>query len=162
MTLLDELSKTAQADKYIMLSSPEGPELKTEVDNMKESIGEYFPSKFLKADDVKVDTTVTISELKEEKVGEDTKPVIYFEEVDKGLVLNKTNSLKIAKILGSDKPIDWPGKKIVLCTALVTYKSEEVPAIRVKEFVPDAAGQPPAVPFSPERTIKEMEEWEAT
>ncbi len=138
MTSLEELSKTVRADKCIMLSPVR--ELKTEVDNMKESIGEYFPSKFLKADDVKADTAVTISELKEEKVGEDTKPVIYFEEVDKGLVLNKTNSLKIAKLVGSDKPIDWPGKKIVLCTALVTYKSEEVPAIRVK-----AAGESPAV-----------------
>lgn len=124
----------------IMLSG--NGNIEDEVDSMKETIGDYFPSKFLKADDVKAETAVTISELKEEKVGEDTKPVIYFEEVDKGLALNKTNSLKIAKILGSDKPIDWPGKKITLYTALVTYKSEEVPAIRVKEFIPEAAAQP--------------------
>jgi len=159
MTSLEDLAKTVRADKCIMLSG--NGNIETEVDNMKESIGEYFPSKFLKADDVKAETAVTISELKEEKVGEDTKPVIYFEEVDKGLVLNKTNSLKIAKVLGSDKPIDWPGKKVVLCTALVTYKSEEVPAIRVKEFIP-AAGQPPAASFSPEEVYESMGEWMRT
>jgi len=157
MTSLEELSKTVRVDKCIMLSG--NGNIEKEVDNMKESIGDYFPSKFLKADDVKGEQPVTISELKEEKVGEDTKPVIYFEEVDKGLVLNKTNSLKIAKILSSDKPIDWPGKKIVLYTALVTYKSEEVPAIRVKEFIPTAAGEQPAASFSPEETISDTKEW---
>lgn len=108
---------------------------------MKKTIGEYFPSKFLKAQDIKGETPLTISDLKEETLREksDPQPVLYFEETDKGLVLNLTNSNKLIQILSSDNPHDWFGRKITLITALVSFKGEEVPAIRVKAFVPKKA-----------------------
>ena len=99
---------------------------------MEKTVEDYFPSRFLKSDDVKADTPVTISKIEEEKVGEDMKPIVYFEETDKGLVLNVTNARKIADIVGSDKISEWPGNKITLHTVLVNYRKEEVPAIRVK------------------------------
>lgn len=107
---------------------------------MKETTDEYFPSRWLKAEDFEDDKEVsaTISEIKEEKVGEDTKPVVYFTELEKGLVLNKTNSTKIAQGLGK-RFSDWPGSTVVLVTANVMYKSELVPCIRVKKAVKAAS-----------------------
>jgi hypothetical protein len=96
------------------------------------SVSDSFPSRFLKAEDVRADAKVIITDVKKEKVGEDEKPVVYFEGVDKGLVLNKTNGLRIAKIVKSDKYVDWPGQPVVLYTAEVQFHGEDVPALRVK------------------------------
>jgi len=123
----------------------------------QETIGEYYPTKYLRAADIKVDTTVTIAKVEEAIMGDDTKPVVFFNEFAKGLVLNKTNGLHIAQLLGSERFSEWTGKAIVLCQMPVQFKGEVMQAIRVK-----AAGEKPVVNSSPEKTIKEMEEWEAT
>lgn len=116
----------------------------------KETIGEYFPSKFLKAEDIKSDLTLTIKGLEEEPVGkDDTKPVMRFTEIEKGFVMNKTNSLTITDLLGTDRPAEWMGKKITLFKTSVPFGNEMKPAIRVK-----AAGESPAVNDSPDKTIK--------
>ena len=135
----------------IMLSSDGN--IEKEVDEMtQDTIGDYFPTKYLRADDIKVDTTVTIANVEEAIMGDDTKPVVFFNEFAKGLVLNKTNGLHIAQLLGSEKFSEWTGKAIVLYQMPVQFKGEIMQAIRVK-----AAGEQPVVNSS-----SDIEEWMAT
>ena len=100
------------------------------------NLNDAFPSKYLKAGDLPEEgsQTVTIEKIGLEEVGRDkqTKPVIYFEELDRGLVCNKTNARTIARSLGSEDFDDWNGRKIALYRADVDFQGEMVEAIRVK------------------------------
>lgn len=100
-----------------------------------------FPSKYLKAADILVsgknEVTVEI-----EKVYMDTlqtrdgksekKPVMSFQKTEKLLVLNKTNAMAIAELLGPETE-EWTGKKINLCAARVSAFGKEVDAIRIRK-----------------------------
>ena len=62
-------------------------------------VNEAFPSKFLKADDLQ-DRTVklTIDRVEMDEVGDGRKPIAYFKDAKKGLVLNVTNARAIATL----------------------------------------------------------------
>lgn len=99
------------------------------------NINQAFPSKYLKASDLNDQTvTVKIADVKVEQVGQnqDTKPVAYFEGKKKGLVLNKTNSRKIAQIAGSPETEDWAGVEIAIFPTETEFGGESVECIRVK------------------------------
>lgn len=103
---------------------------------------QMFPSKWLAATDFgDEDVVVTIKALEFETVGqkgdEEDKPVLYFREFKKGLVLNKTNCKTIAKLLG-DETDDWEGKKITLFTVEVEYQGQQTLGIRVRSRLPKA------------------------
>src|SRR5262249_45901746 len=101
---------------------------------MGTSIHALFPSNFLKAADLKGQRrTVTITKITREEIGKgkERKAVVYFAEAKKGLVLNKTNAVKIAKVTGFDDYTQWPGKKIALVATEVEFKGDLTPAIRV-------------------------------
>ena len=104
---------------------------------------EMFPSKYLRAADFEDgDAVVTIERLEEDNVGmgKDAKDVwvLFFDELDKGLILNKTNTNTIAKLYGDDTD-DWIGKKVTLFATEVQFQSEMVEAIRVRSKAPKAA-----------------------
>jgi hypothetical protein len=63
-------------------------------------------------------------------------PILYFQGVPKGMVLNKTNAKVIAAAY-TDETDAWQGMPIVLFPAMVAFGAETVEAIRVK--VPSAA-----------------------
>lgn len=99
------------------------------------NINQAFPSKYLKASDLNdASVTVKISDVKIEQVGQnkDTKPVAYFHGKTKGLVLNKTNSRKIAAIAGSPETEDWVDTEIVIYPTETEFGGESVECIRVK------------------------------
>lgn len=99
------------------------------------NINQAFPSKYLKASDLNDQTvTVTIADIKIEQVGQDrdTKPVAYFQGKTKGLVLNKTNSRKIASIAGSPETDDWVGVEVAIFPTETEFAGESVECIRVK------------------------------
>lgn len=99
------------------------------------NINQAFPSKFLKASDLNDEThVVKIADVKIEQVGQnqDTKPVAYFEGKKKGLVLNKTNSRKIANIAGSPETEDWVGVEVAIFPTETEFGGESVECIRVK------------------------------
>lgn len=82
-------------------------------------IGELTTSKFLKAADFPEPALLTIRDVTKENVAKPNEPkkergVMFFDEREKGLVLNATNLKRAANACGSDDTDDWKGKKIVV------------------------------------------------
>jgi hypothetical protein len=99
------------------------------------NIGDAFPSKYLKASDLKGQQPVVVmGEVKFEAVGQsrEMKAVLYFEGKEKGMVLNKTNANKITEIVGSALTEDWRGHQVRLYPSVTTFQGEEVECLRVK------------------------------
>jgi hypothetical protein len=111
------------------------------------NIDTAFPSKYLKASDLNGRTvTVTIARVEMEKVGDDRKPIIYFEGKSKGLVCNKTNANMIAKIANSRDTDEWTGVSITLIDAEVEFQGEPTRAIRVRPATKAATRPAPPPP----------------
>ena len=105
-------------------------------------ISEEFPSKYLKADDLRGrDHRVTIARVEREKMGDDFKLVVYFNGKEKGVVLNKTNSYAIAAAYG-DETNDWFGNDVILFSVMTEYGGKTTPAIRIR--IPVARDNRPA------------------
>ena len=124
----------------------------------KRTIHSVKKSKYLTRADVDPAIVVTIKEVAEEELDTQTGPemkwVVYFEELEKGTVLNWVNSQTIAKILGSESFDDWPGGKIVLYDdPNVTFGKQLVGGIRVR-----APRQRPAA--KPKQNIETEEEFD--
>lgn len=95
-------------------------------------VSEAFPSKWLSAADLNdQNVRVTMKHVEIEKIGDDTKPVLYFKGKTKGLVLNKTNSNSIAAAYG-DEMDDWSGSELILFPVMTDYQGKQVEAIRVR------------------------------
>lgn len=118
------------------------------------NVNEKFAGRFLKANvDVHEDQplNVTISEVTEELVGvgrdAENKLIVWFRELDKGLVLNKTNATTIANLYGPETD-DWAGKRITLFWAVTEYQGKPCDSIRVRSKAPadrkPAAARPKA------------------
>ena len=96
------------------------------------NINDAFPSKYLKAADLQErEIPVVIGRIEMETLGTDRRMLIYFNGKEKALVCNITNAKNIAKGYGQNTD-GWIGKTIVLFEAMVDFKGESVPAIRVK------------------------------
>ena len=67
----------------------------------------------------------------------ETKPVIRFNGLDKGLVCNKTNAMELASHFGSETN-GWINKKIELFPTKVPFQGEMKDAIRVRVPAPPA------------------------
>ena len=103
-------------------------------------INEVFPSKYLKASDLQDrEIAVTMAHVELDKLGDDTRPVLYFKGKEKGLVLNKTNANNIASRYGDDTD-EWFGHQIILYPAMVDFQGKTTEAIRVR--VPKGQPQP--------------------
>jgi hypothetical protein len=111
-------------------------------------INQQFPSKYLKADtDIPDDgdLIVTIDTVQIETIGQgadqENKPVVYFRETDKGLVLNKTNAQTIKGLFGFETD-DWEGKRIALFGTEVDFAGKQTLAIRVRMKAPASRNRP--------------------
>ena len=107
-------------------------------------LNDMFPSNYLKAVEIEDDLPVTIHSIKQEQIGDDEKFIVYFNELDKGLVLNKTNAETISQVVGSDDTDDWPGHSITLFVTTVTFQGKPTEAIRIKlrKPKPGKSGKP--------------------
>ena len=108
------------------------------------NIKNAYPSKWLTSADIPedADLALTIKAVSEEKVGQgeaaQSKPVIYFQEVEKGMVCNKTNATTIANLYGPETD-NWPGQRIALFATEVDYQGKQTLAIRVRLKAPKSA-----------------------
>ena len=98
------------------------------------TVSDAFPSNFLKAADLNNRTIkLKIDKVIFEEIGQDKdkKPVMYFQKVPKGLVLNKTNATTIGSIHGQELE-GWTGKEIEIFEQMVPFNGQNVAAIRVR------------------------------
>jgi hypothetical protein len=100
-------------------------------------LSDLFPSKWLTAADLdEKDMTVTVRSVQIETMQDGVdKPVLYFEETDKGLVCNKTNGKTIAALYGNDTD-DWISQRISLYPTTVDFQGKQTEAIRVRPRAP--------------------------
>jgi len=106
------------------------------------NIDDFYPSKFVRASDLKgKEIEVTIDRIESEEFEEDggkrNKPVIHFRNNGvKPLVANKTNSMLIATALGSKDYETWAGKSIRLYPDMETYRGQVHEVVRVRRALP--------------------------
>ncbi len=116
------------------------------------NIDQAFPSNYIKASDLAGRAVpVVIDRVAVEEVGrnKDTKPVLYFRGKEKGLVLNRTNSNKIAELAGSKDTEDWTGVQIAIYPTNTEFGGETVECIRVKAVPPRQQQTAPAAAVAP-------------
>lgn len=106
------------------------------------TMNDLFPSPYLTAHDVAHKPTVTVKSfskktMKNKQGEEEVKPVIFFNEFEKGMVLNKTNANTIAGLYGAVLE-DWIGERVTLHSVMVEAFGESTEAIRVMNSKPSA------------------------
>lgn len=125
------------------------------------NINDAFPSNYLKASDLgDAQPVVTIDRVELEPVGRDKemKPIVYFTGKQKGLVLNKTNSKKIAEIATSPDTDDWAGVAVKLYATETEFAGETVECIRIKSAAPKGPRQ--SRPRTEEPPVEPMDDSE--
>ncbi len=101
-------------------------------------IGELTNSKFLKQSDIDSPKLWTISDVKKQNVAPENKDpeykgVMFFEESEKGMVLNKVNLQRAQTTCKSDDTNDWIGQKIVVFVdEEVEYGGKQVGGLRLR------------------------------
>ena len=96
------------------------------------NINDAFPSNYVKASDLKgKEVVLKISRVAMEDIGGDHKPIVYFHGAEKGMVLNKTNSMNIATLYGPETD-GWVGKEVLLYPTWVDFQGRSVEAVRVR------------------------------
>lgn len=118
------------------------------------NINDAFPSNYLKASDIRgAEPVVAIDRVDFELIGRERqkKAVLYFKGKEKGLVLNKTNALKIVQLSGSGATEDWEGFRVKLFATETEFSGETVECIRIKAAPagPSARQSAPAAPPPP-------------
>ena len=115
-------------------------------------VSDAFPSDYLKAADIgNQQVKVLISHVEMRDVGDDNKPVVFFQNKKKGVVLNVTNANAIAQFYGDDMDV-WAGHEIILFTMMVSYQGRMQPGIRVRVPAPTERTVPAALPAQPQRS----------
>lgn len=121
------------------------------------NINDAFPSNYLKASDLgTAQPVVTIDRVEHEPVGRERemKAVLYFQNKEKGMVLNKTNAKKISELIGSPETDEWTGFRIRIFATTTEFGGETVECLRVKAA---GAASKPTPPPPPVEEITEDE-----
>jgi hypothetical protein len=101
-------------------------------------IDKMIESRYLKNSDLDgQDLDVTIEQVREEELrGDDgaikKKWIVFFRGLERGLILNVTNTRRLAELCGSKLSEEWVGKRVRLYVTAVPFRGEEVDAIRIK------------------------------
>ena len=96
-------------------------------------ISEAFAGNFLKAADLPQPRVFTMATVFAETIGEEkqSKPILRFLGEQRGLVLNKVNSIEIAGWYGDDTS-SWTGQLVELYSTTTYMQGKQVPCIRVR------------------------------
>lgn len=91
-----------------------------------------LPSNYLKAADFEKPALLTIKGFGDEKIGDEIRPCVFFEEEPKGLILNITNGTTIEQIAGTPDPDKWNGVRVVAYKTQTDFKGSRVDCIRLR------------------------------
>lgn len=96
------------------------------------NVNTLYPSNYLKAPDLMGKTAkLKIRAVVMEKIGSDIKPVLYFQNREKGMVMNKTNGMTISQAYGPDTDA-WIGGEVEIYAAYVDFQGKQVEGLRVR------------------------------
>ena len=117
-------------------------------------IGNLFSS-FSKATDFPQPRVLTITSVQIEKIGDEEKqkPVVCFQELEKGVVLGPTTGSQLLGIFGTDETDHWIGKQVVVFNDLTVSFRGNVGGIRFRAAAPSPMPQgelltsPQSVPY---------------
>jgi hypothetical protein len=120
----------------------------------------YDKSRFFKAADLTQEKKFRIKSVTEETVGDEKerKPVLWFTNDERGLVLNTTNRHTLMGAFG-DNMEAWPGKIIAMFPMMVDMKGKMVPGLRVRIPAPKqvtAGNGQAAAPARPKPTLDNL------
>lgn len=119
--------------------------------NMKYTDTYKSESNFLKYDDLdKKRVALTILNVEQKTIGDDTKLVLAFKETPKQLVLNVTNCRMLEMLTGSDDTDHWLDKKIILRPDITNFQGKPTPCIRIDSELPE---QIPDIPTNRGRSV---------
>ncbi|MBK6849004.1 MAG: hypothetical protein IPG96_16210 [Proteobacteria bacterium] len=115
------------------------------------NVKDLISGKYLSAKDMvgqRVLATLDICQIEEfenkNTGGTDSRPVVYFEDLDQGMVLNKTNLKVLAREFGEETSA-WKGKRVLVTTHKVkTPAGAEVDGLRIEPWAEPVAAAPRA------------------
>jgi hypothetical protein len=132
---------------------------------------EFDNSRFLKAADVPTEKKFRIKNVTAEVFGtgddKQRKPILWFTNDERGLVLNKTNRHTLQGAFG-DTMDSWAGEVVVLFSTIVEMRGKMVPALRVRIPAPkqaatagngQAAAAPPQSQPAPSAPLQQLDEF---
>ena len=96
-------------------------------------------AKYLKKEDIPSPVNTSILSIKEEEVttpgkGTETRLVLYFDGLKKGLVLNQANADALEEITGTDDTDEWADTPVQLwVNPDVTYGGKRIGGIRIRK-----------------------------
>ena len=122
---------------------------------------EMFPARYLKVGDFPTPMVLTLDRVDWENMhdadgNEIEKPVLYFQEFPKGLVLNKTNGDVLSGLFGNESD-NWKGARVTIISVKVSAFGKTVDALRFDEKAP----APATAPITPEQINNVLGEAEA-
>ena len=96
-------------------------------------ISEAFSGNYLKSADLAQAQVYVIASVEQETMPDGAnKPVVRFQNENRGLVLNKVNGLTIAELFGDDTG-GWSGHQIELFSTTTFFGGKQVPCLRVRQ-----------------------------
>lgn len=112
------------------------------------NINDVYPSKYLKSADLQGRIAkLKIINIGYEQIGTDHRLVLYFQNKEKGLVLNKTNGRTIADVFG-DETDNWIGAELDVFSMKVDMQGRMVDGLRVRVPPPRQNPAPQARPVN--------------
>ena len=95
---------------------------------------DFLGGNYLKKEDLSGATTVTITDVRSEAVlNSGRKLIVSFEEFEKPLILNKTNTRMLVKLFSTTDTSAWRGQITLYVEQAVQYGGHAVGGIRVHQ-----------------------------
>jgi hypothetical protein len=95
---------------------------------------DFLGGNYLKKEDLSGATTVTITDVQSEAVlNSGRKLIVSFEEFEKPLILNKTNTRMLVKLFSTTDTTAWRGQITLYVEQAVQYGGRAVGGIRVHQ-----------------------------
>jgi len=127
-------------------------------------MSDVFPSTYLKASDFPRPRKVTVREIRLEEIGgEESKPICFFHEGKKGLILNITNANTLKALAGGDDDMEsWIGLEVEIYVTPVQFRNRMVDGMRLRPLPQIVAkAGPKSVPKAKAKPEREPGEEEA-
>jgi hypothetical protein len=93
-------------------------------------MNDAYPSTYVKADQITSPVEVVIDRVELCELGEDRKPVVFFQGKDAGVVLSKSRFGQLVEICQAEDSDDWRGSPVILTTEPSFYAGKPCRALK--------------------------------